>query len=54
MPLKQQMPVSTVWFAVTLVASVVVNTPVFTCKEMCDFGNVLFLRQMCTGCYTSF
>ena len=36
------------------VASVVVNTPMFTCKEVHNFGNVLFLRQMCTGCYTSF
>ena len=36
------------------VASVVVNTPMLTCKEVHNFGNVLLLRQMCTGCYTSF
>lgn len=36
------------------VASIVLDAPMFTCKEVRDFGNVLFLRQMCTGCYTSF
>lgn len=53
-PTSKEAMKSAVWFEVIPMVSVVVNTPMFTCKEMHNFGNVLFLRQMYTGCFTSF
>jgi hypothetical protein len=53
MPLIQGMPVSTAWSELILLSSVLVKAP-FPSKEMHKFGNVLFLRQVYNGCYTSF
>lgn len=34
-------------------ASIVINTVTFICKDTYNFRNMLFLKRMCNGCYTS-